>query len=101
VPSDQGEAFDPDGPWRLHPQAALRDESFGALVYHYGNRRLTFLKSPVLTELVRSLDRYPSAAAAVAGIVPEDQRPRHLAALGRLASSEIIARAEPRSSHAA
>jgi len=24
-------AFDPEGAWRLHPQVALRDESFGAL----------------------------------------------------------------------
>lgn len=70
-------------------------------MYHYGNRRLTFLKSPVLTELVRSLDRYPNASAAVAGIAPEGEQDRHLAALGRLAASEIIAPTEPRSSHAA
>jgi len=101
VSSDHTEAFDAAGPWRLHPQAALRDESFGALVYHYGNRRLTFLKSPVLTALVRSLEQYPSAADAVAEIVPEDQRTSHLAALGRLASSEIIARGEARSIDAA
>ena len=48
-------------PWRVHPQVALRDESFGALAYHYGTRRLLFLKSPTLVELVSALDRYPSA----------------------------------------
>ena len=28
----------------LHPQVALRPEQFGALAYHYGNRKLVFLK---------------------------------------------------------
>ncbi len=41
--------------WRLNPQVALRDESFGALAYHYGNRRLVFLKSWTLVDLVSSL----------------------------------------------
>ena len=40
------------GRWQLHPQVALRPEPFGALAYHYGNRRLTFLRSPELVELV-------------------------------------------------
>ena len=44
--------FDPSRAWRVHPQIALRDESFGALAYHYGNRRLTFLKSPQLAAIV-------------------------------------------------
>ena len=30
----------------LDPQVALRPEPFGALAYHYGNRRLIFLKHP-------------------------------------------------------
>ena len=30
----------------MHPQVALRDESFGALAYHYGTRRLLFLEVP-------------------------------------------------------
>ena len=48
--------FDPDLAWRVHPQVALRDESFGALAYHYGTRRLLFLKSRTLVELVSALD---------------------------------------------
>ena len=36
--------FDGDARWRLHPRVALRPEPFGALAYHYGNRRLIFLK---------------------------------------------------------
>ena len=35
-------AFDPDAPHRLSPRVGLRPEPFGALAYHYGNRRLTF-----------------------------------------------------------
>ena len=34
-----------DRAWRIAPQVALRPEPFGALVYHFGTRRLTFLKS--------------------------------------------------------
>ena len=38
--------FDPASAYALHPQLALRPERFGALAYHYGNRRLTFLNPP-------------------------------------------------------
>ncbi|MGH9017786.1 MAG: mycofactocin biosynthesis chaperone MftB [Acidimicrobiales bacterium] len=82
--------FDPERAWRLHPQVALRDEAFGALAYHYGTRRLLFLKSPTLVALVSALDRYPSAAAAVDAVVPESERPAHLRALARLAASEVV-----------
>ncbi|MGZ4705982.1 MAG: mycofactocin biosynthesis chaperone MftB, partial [Acidimicrobiales bacterium] len=34
-------SFDPTKPYRLDPRVALRPEPFGALAYHYGNRRLT------------------------------------------------------------
>ena len=56
--------FDADRPWRLHKRVALRPEPFGALAYHYGNRRLTFLRSPDLVTLVESLNDQPSARAA-------------------------------------
>ena len=76
--------------WQLNPQVALRDESFGALAYHYGNRRLVFLKSRLLVELVSSLDAYPSAGEAIAALVPAAQREAYARALGRLAASEVI-----------
>ena len=57
-------AFDADRPWRLHERVALRPEPFGALAYHYGNRRLTLLRSPELVTLVESLNDQPSARAA-------------------------------------
>jgi mycofactocin biosynthesis protein MftB len=78
-----------DRPYRLHPQAALRDEPFGALAYHYGNRRLVFLKSPRLVELVRDLPRHASLGAALdehAGA----QRASFLRAVEDLASADVI-----------
>jgi putative mycofactocin binding protein MftB len=82
--------FDAGRAWRVHPQVALRDESFGALAYHYGNRRLVFLKSRRLVELVSSLHDYPSAAEAIAALVPEAQHDSYTRALARLAASEVI-----------
>jgi len=85
-----GSAFATGQAWRLNPQVALRDEAFGALAYHYGNRRLVFLKSRLLVELVSALGEYPSAAAAIAALVPEAQRAGYERALARLATSEVI-----------
>ena len=85
-----GSAFALEKAWRLNPQVALRDEAFGALAYHYGNRRLVFLKSRTLVRLVSSLQEYPSAAEAIDALVPEAQRASYRRALGRLADSEVI-----------
>ena len=83
-------AFAVEQAWQLNPQVALRDESFGALAYHYGNRRLVFLKSRLLVELVSSLHDYPSAAEAIDAVVPEGQHESYRRALARLAASEVI-----------
>jgi mycofactocin biosynthesis protein MftB len=82
--------FDPERAWRVHPRVALRDESFGALAYHYGTRRLLFLKSPALVELVSSLHLFESATAAMDALVPETDRDAYSRALARLAASEVI-----------
>jgi putative mycofactocin binding protein MftB len=83
-------SFDPARPWRLDPQVALRDEAFGALAYHYGTRRLVFLKSRHLVEVVRGLEGSASATEAIAAVVDEHEVPAYEAALNRLARSEII-----------
>jgi len=83
-------AFASEKAWQLNPQVALRDEAFGALAYHYGNRRLVFLKSRPLVELVSSLREYPSAAEAIDALVPRTQRAAYRRALARLADSEVI-----------
>ncbi len=40
--------FDLDRPWRLHARAAVRPEPFGAMLYHFNTRSLSFLKTPTL-----------------------------------------------------
>ena len=80
-----------DAGYRLDPQVALRPEPFGALCYHYANRRLTFLKSPEIVEVVRVLDQHPSVAGALrAAGVPESRWPAFADALSSLESSEVI-----------
>jgi putative mycofactocin binding protein MftB len=83
-------AFDATVPWQLNEQVSLRDESFGALAYHHGTRRLVFLKSRELVEVVRRVGDYPSADAALDELVPEDQRGRYVTALTSLVRSEIL-----------
>ena len=75
----------------LHPQVALRPEPFGALAYHYGNRRLSFLRSPDLVALVRSLGEHPGTAEALAasGIAPA-RWPAFESAVASLLASEIL-----------
>lgn len=87
-------AFDPGAPYRCSPQVALRPEPFGALVYHFGTRRLSFLKTLPLVAVVRGLADHPDVHAAIdaAGVEPE-QRPAYLAALAGLAATGTI---EPR-----
>ena len=68
APSTAG-AFDASAPWQLSEQVSLRDESFGALAYHHGNRRLVFLKSRELVTLVRRLGEFDSADAAIDAVV--------------------------------
>ncbi len=74
----------------LHPEVALRDESFGALAYHYGNRRLVFLKSRPLVELVSSLGSHATAKEAVESLIPSAEQAAYLAALSNLERSEVI-----------
>ena len=90
-----GPAFDPTRRWRLHPQVAVRPESFGALLYHFGTRKLSFLKSRKALTLVEALADHPDAvsACASAGITDAEQ-PAYLAALGRLAESQMLINGE-------
>ncbi|HEY3942673.1 MAG TPA: mycofactocin biosynthesis chaperone MftB [Acidimicrobiales bacterium] len=83
-------AFDPGRPWRLHPRVALREEPFGALAYHYDNRRLVFLKAPRLVELLRALERFETAGEAVAAVVDPGARSGYEQALSRLAAAQVI-----------
>jgi mycofactocin biosynthesis protein MftB len=88
-------------PYRLHPQVALRPEPFGALAYHYGNRRLVFLKSAGMVTLVRSLADHATLGAALDaavadGTVAVRQRPSYERALASLVTSEVICERDDR-----
>lgn len=80
-----------DGRWRLNPRVALRHESFGALAYHFGTRRLSFLKSRTLLEVVERLEDAPDPLAACrAAGVDDAQLPSYRQALATLADSGMI-----------
>jgi len=82
-------AFDPDVAWKLSPHVSLRPESFGALAYHFGNRKLSFLKTPRLVEVVERLVEHPTARDAVGALAP-GERSSYLEALASLARTEMI-----------
>jgi mycofactocin biosynthesis protein MftB len=84
-------AFDVDAPWRLHDLVSIRPERFGALLYHFGTRRLSFVKHPTLLTVVSSLAEHASArqACAAAG-VDSDHLPTYERALATLAASSMI-----------
>ena len=83
--------FDAGRRYELHPDLALRPERFGALLYHYGTRRLTFLKSPQLTAIVKDIGEHASVDAALdAHGVGADRRAHVLRALAKLEASEVI-----------
>ncbi|MEO9323281.1 mycofactocin biosynthesis chaperone MftB [Nocardioides sp. C4-1] len=77
--------------WTLSPAVALRPEPFGALAYHFGNRKLTFLKRPELVTVVRALGDSPDVRTALetAG-VPEAHHAAYVDALAGLARTDMI-----------
>ena len=83
--------FDLDRKYGLHPQVAVRPEPFGALLYHFGTRRLSFLKDPRLLAVVRGLADQPTArAACLAAGVSEQELPQFATALGTLADTDML-----------
>lgn len=86
-----GPAFDPALPYRRSPNVAVRPEPFGALLYHFGTRRLSFLKTPQLVRVVQGLEDHPDVHAALdAAGVDDAQRPAYLRALAGLAANGTI-----------
>lgn len=82
-----------DQPWALSAAVSVRPEPFGALLYDFTTRRLTFLKDRRLLAVVEGLADAPTVGEALgrAG-VPEAERPGFAAALQRLASQRMIIR---------
>jgi putative mycofactocin binding protein MftB len=90
-------SFDPGRGWRLHPRVAVRPEPFGALLYHFGTRKLSFLKNRTILTVVQSLADHPDirAACRAAGVDDAAQAP-YLHALGVLVESNMLV---PREDH--
>ncbi len=73
------------------PQVSVRPEPFGALLYHFGTRRLSFLKDPRLLSVVQQLDGAPTARAACAQAGVETAAlPAFERALARLVATDML-----------
>lgn len=77
--------------WRLSTSVSLRPEPFGALVYDFSTRRLSFLKTLLLLDVVRRLDGSTDVESAMrdAG-VGESQWSAYLHALDGLADAGVL-----------
>lgn len=70
---------------------ALRPEPFGALAYDFGTRRLTFLKSPKLADVVAGLaDHGTAREACTSAGVADDEMAALGTALAELAAKKLI-----------
>jgi len=83
---------DLDVRWRLHPQVAVRPEPFGALLYHFGTRKLSFVKSVGVVEVVTALGEHPTARDALRAAGVEDDV-TYRKAIATLAESRMLVRA--------
>lgn len=70
---------------------AVRPEPFGALLYHFGTRKLSFLKNRTILTVVQSLADHPDirSACRAAGVQDAAQAP-YLHALGVLVDSNML-----------
>ena len=93
---DQAREIDTAAAYSLHPNVAIRPEPFGALVYHYGNRKLVFLKSPRMVSVVRALDGECIVDQVLREqAVTDRQRANYLVALTSLLRSDMIVATAP------
>lgn len=80
-----------DSACELHPQVAIRPEPFGALAYHYGNRKLIFLKHPDVVAVLQDVAAHDTLAdTLVAHHVAPERWNSFVSALSSLETSEII-----------
>ena len=70
---------------------ALRPEPFGALAYHYGNRKLIFLKHPDVVRVVQALADHATLADTLHACEIDTARwPSFERALSALTESEML-----------
>lgn len=80
-----------DDAWALNPRVSIRPERFGALAYHFGNRKLSFLRHPDLVRVAEGLADAPTVAEAFqAAGVDEARWPSFQRALATLAASDMV-----------
>ncbi len=80
----------------LDPQVALRPEPFGALAYHYGNRKLIFLKHPDIVRVVQALGDHDTLADTLRACEIDKTRWTSFeTALAALTQSEMLHELEP------
>ena len=75
----------------VHPRVSVRPEPFGALLYHFGTRQLSFLKDRRLLDAVRACDgtRTVGEVLIEAG-VSADQTERYALAMEALVRSSML-----------
>jgi putative mycofactocin binding protein MftB len=75
----------------LDQQVAVRPEPFGALAYHYGNRKLIFLKHPDVVTVVEALAAHDTLADTLRACKIDERRwPAFESALTTLERSEML-----------
>jgi putative mycofactocin binding protein MftB len=80
-----------DRAWTLHPSVSVRPEPFGALLYHFGTRRLSFLKDRRLLEVVQCLaDSASAREACIAARLSAADLPAFERALATLAATDML-----------
>jgi len=80
-----------DSSLRLDPMVSLRPEPFGALAYHFGTRRLSFLRSPDIVAVVKRLDASVSVTEALRSCaIAQPRWPSFLAAIATLIESGML-----------
>jgi putative mycofactocin binding protein MftB len=93
TPGSPAPGFDLDRPGRLDDRVAVRPEPFGALLYHFGTRRLSFLTDTTLLAVLRVLGEHPTArSACMAAGTGDGALPAYQRALAALARSQMITR---------
>jgi mycofactocin biosynthesis protein MftB len=80
-----------DRAWDVNPRVSIRPERFGALLYHFGTRRLSFIKDRRLLEVVTHLPTCANAReACVAARLAEDELTTYAVALTRLVDTDML-----------
>lgn len=84
---------DRSGHLMLAPSVAMRPEGFGALLYNFHTRRLTFIKDSDLATLVSCLDGHSTLESArLRSGVPEHRASEMLQALANLEARGTLVR---------